>query len=267
MLLDPLHFAPIFIPLAGSTAGYVRLPGNPGDGMIELATFQLARRFGVRLVPAIVELARREVRTSERCDLLLLAGGGSMGDATPYRHNYEIRDLVRQLSLDSIVLPQSFVGPESGSETHARVYVREAASLEHCPHGILAPDLALGYTPSNDPRRAPPKADCLVACRDGIEGLFATDDVRDPVRGYPMLGQADTQLIVDDYLRAAAAHERLVTDRLHFAIAGLIGGRHVTLLPNNYHKNRSMHETWLRHLGCHWADAPRQATNDIRATV
>jgi hypothetical protein len=49
--------------------------------------------------------------------------------------------------------------------------------------------------------------------------------------------------------------EHIVTDRLHFAIAGLMTGRDVSLLPNGYHKNRSMYETWLEDLGCHWLES------------
>jgi exopolysaccharide biosynthesis predicted pyruvyltransferase EpsI len=56
-----------------------------------------------------------------------------------------------------------------------------------------------------------------------------------------------------DYLTLAARHRRIITDRLHFAIAGLHAGRDVTLLANDYHKNRSMHETWLADLGCRFA--------------
>ena len=57
----------------------------------------------------------------------------------------------------------------------------------------------------------------------------------------------------------AADHRRIVTDRLHFAVAGLHAGRDVTLVANAYHKNRSMHETWLAGLGCRFADDSRQA--------
>jgi exopolysaccharide biosynthesis predicted pyruvyltransferase EpsI len=58
------------------------------------------------------------------------------------------------------------------------------------------------------------------------------------------------------YLALAARHRRIITDRLHMAIAGLHAGRDVTLLANAYHKNRSMHETWLAALGCRFADRP-----------
>jgi hypothetical protein len=37
------------------------------------------------------------------------------------------------------------------------------------------------------------------------------------------------------------------------------------LLPNSYHKNRSMYETWLRDLGCMFAPEPRAATELLEA--
>jgi hypothetical protein len=33
----------------------------------------------------------------------------------------------------------------------------------------------------------------------------------------------------------------------------------VTLVANDYHKNRSMHETWLADLGCRFAASPAEA--------
>jgi exopolysaccharide biosynthesis predicted pyruvyltransferase EpsI len=57
----------------------------------------------------------------------------------------------------------------------------------------------------------------------------------------------------------AARYRRIITDRLHCAIAGLHAGREVTLLPNNTHKNRSMHETWLADLGCRFAESVEAA--------
>jgi exopolysaccharide biosynthesis predicted pyruvyltransferase EpsI len=58
----------------------------------------------------------------------------------------------------------------------------------------------------------------------------------------------------------AARYRRIITDRLHCAIAGLHAGREVTLLPNNTHKNRSMHETWLAAFGCRFAVSRDAAT-------
>jgi exopolysaccharide biosynthesis predicted pyruvyltransferase EpsI len=70
----------------------------------------------------------------------------------------------------------------------------------------------------------------------------------------------------DEYLHLAARYESIVTDRLHFAICGLLLGRQVVLLPNSYHKNRSMYETWLRDLGCMFAPEPKAATELLEAS-
>jgi exopolysaccharide biosynthesis predicted pyruvyltransferase EpsI len=47
------------------------------------------------------------------------------------------------------------------------------------------------------------------------------------------------------------------------AIAGLHAGRDVTLLANGYHKNRSMHETWLAALGCRFAATSQAALRPL----
>ena len=39
-----------------------------------------------------------------------------------------------------------------------------------------------------------------------------------------------------EYLQLASRYESIVTDRLHFAICGMLLGRQVVLLPNSYHK-------------------------------
>ena len=66
-----------------------------------------------------------------------------------------------------------------------------------------------------------------------------------------------------EYLALAARHRRIVTDRLHFAIAGLHAGRDVTLVANDYHKNQSMHETWLASLGCRFAASAEESLRSV----
>ena len=58
-----------------------------------------------------------------------------------------------------------------------------------------------------------------------------------------------------EYILLAARYETIFTNRLHFAIAGLIAGRKVTLLPNSYFKNKSIWECWLKDLGCLWSES------------
>lgn len=247
MRLLPLPiFAPIFEPLCGRRVGYVRTPGNVGDRLIEAAAFQLLRHFGINF-----SVTRPPARAG--FDELVLPGGGSMGSF--YAVNQRIREQAMASGLPVSVLPQSFITPEHFA--YARVFVRERASLDLRSDALLAPDLALGFEMPRHWRlalgldarwrRRPDLGEGLWLRRDR-EGLFAgVRSAGDPAaRCRTAFG----------YLRLAARHTHVITDRLHFAIAALLCGRRATLLPNSYFKNRSMYETWLGALGCGWRDAP-----------
>ena len=234
-LLGPEAFAAVCAPLVGQRVGYVRPEGNVGDHLIEVAIIQLFAEYGIRW-----RRWRPDVPSdADGLDLLVFGGGGNMG--TRYIGNHDLRGRALASGLPVVILPQSFTSAED--RCFARVFVRERGSLAFCPEGILAPDLALGLT----------TAPCPAAVRDlgvflrrdqertGRKPLFARDPIR--LRRDPL-----------QYLALAARYRRIVTDRLHFAIAGLHAGREVTLLANDYHKNRSLHETWLADLGCRFAD-------------
>lgn len=235
-LVDRSAFAPVFEPFRGRKVGYMPMPGNVGDRLIDEAAFQLMRHFEVLYVvindPGTIPADVEE---------LLVAGGGNMGSF--YKDPIALR---RRLLADGrpvTVLPQSYTGPEEGA--YRRVFVRERASLAYCPGATLAPDLALGLRrlPFAEPtagaglwlRADPERRFGRVRCLGDPAGICATPA---------------------EYLALAGRHESITTDRLHFAIAGLLCGRKVTLLPNNYHKNRAVWEAWLGPLGCRWADAP-----------
>ena len=242
-LLDADRFAHVFNPMVGHRVGYVRSLGNVGDDLIELATFQLLDEFGIRWrMQSLAEPAD--------ADYLLFSGGGNMGFR--YANNHQIRSQALALGSPLIILPQSFTDRED--RPFAKVFVRERASLALRPDGILAPDLALGLAWPPHPR--PDRDLGIMLRRDreraGRRPLWACDPVK----------RCRTPA---EYLGLAARYRRIITDRLHFAIAGLHAGREVTLLANDYHKNRSMHETWLADLGCRFADDVAQAMERQRA--
>jgi hypothetical protein len=236
-LLQADAFAHVFEPLVGRRVGYVRPIGNVGDELIELAMVQLFADFGIRW-------SLWEPNGSAIHDVLVFGGGGNMG--TRYMNNHSLRGEALATGLPLVIMPQSFSTPEDRG--FARVYVRERESLKMHPVGILAPDLALGLRWPDPPR---PTREF---------GVFLRRD-RERVGRKPLLARDPVRLCTTPaaYLALAADHRRIVTDRLHFAVAGLHAGRDVTLVANAYHKNRSMHETWLARLGCRFADDARQA--------
>jgi exopolysaccharide biosynthesis predicted pyruvyltransferase EpsI len=238
-LLPLAAFDPIFAPLCGLRVGVVDGHGNVGDHLIYLATRQLLDTFGI-------EWITQQPENVERVDKLLLFGGGNLGSR--YERELDIRRRAvanaTRRGIPIIVLPQSLMAPESGPfET---VYVRERASLLHCPAGRLAPELVLGY--DYEPIAAVPTDPVGVFLRQDAERrVQRLPGIQDPAR----LCRTPA-----DYLALAGRYAHIITDRLHFAICGLLNRRRVTLLPNSYHKNRSLWETWLADLGCSWADDP-----------
>lgn len=238
-LLPLAAFATIFVPLRGQRVGVVDGFGNVGDHLIYLATRQLLDAFGI-------EWIAQSPDDRQPVDTLLLFGGGNLGSR--YQPDVDMRQRAAanaaSRGIPSIVLPQSLMSHEPGP--FARIYVRELASLQHCPHGVLAPDLALGYD-YEPPFETPVHETGLFLRQDPERRVASHDDSRDPA----MLSATPA-----NYLALASRYAHIVTDRLHFAICGMLNRRRVTLLPNSYHKNRSMWETWLADLGCEWADQP-----------
>jgi exopolysaccharide biosynthesis predicted pyruvyltransferase EpsI len=238
-------FAPVFQPLAGKRIGYVRPHGNVGDALIEWATRQLFQAFAVDW-----RFCDPEADGARDFDELVFGGGGNMG--TRYRNNWELRGKVLALGLPVTIFPQSFTSPEE--RPYRRVYVRERASAAFCPQAILAPDLALGLQCAAGQTATRGRGVFLRRDPERAAGLRWFS--RDPVR----LCSTPRK-----YLELAASYDSIVTDRLHFAICGLLARRETTLLANDYHKNESMYETWLKALGCRFARNVRAALRHRQA--
>jgi len=241
-LLPPSTFAPVFEPLRDRRIGFVRPFGNVGDLMIEAGTLQLFEHYDIDWTPF-------DPDAPAPVDELVFGGGGNMGDLHP--DNVALRARCMTHGLPMTILPQSFVSREQAG--YHRVWVRERISLRHCRSASLAPDLALGLAYETD---TPTEHETGVFLREDVESAVRRPaDTRDPV---PLCATPE------QYLELAARHAHIVTDRLHFAIAGLLTGREVTLLPNSYHKNEGVYEAWLADLGCHWARSVRRALSAAR---
>jgi exopolysaccharide biosynthesis predicted pyruvyltransferase EpsI len=233
----PLH-AFEFIPRVfhGKTVCHFINNGNVGDQLIWAATAQLFAQFGIRLLDWSSD-------NLAACDIIAYCGGGNMGGLYPSTR--ERRESLLQESRDKpiVILPQSYWSPEDFPAV--QVFVRERQSLRYAPAGAeLAPDLALGYTLEEDYEQ--PRHETGIFLRGDVEGNWpgvGTD---------PVYGCGNHR----DYLKKAARYAHVITDRLHFAVAGLHLGRRVTLLPGSYFKNRAFYEDWLAPMGCLWVDQP-----------
>jgi exopolysaccharide biosynthesis predicted pyruvyltransferase EpsI len=243
-LLDRLHFLPVFGPLVGYRVGLVHAAGtgNTGDRMIEHAAEQLLEHFGI------------QYRVQEpdgpwtNIDFILLFGGGNFG------HPFCIAEAERRAralhsGLPCIVLPQTIYGREDpGFEV---VWSRDITGLRIEIGSRLAPDLAMGWYPGIVSIGSPLDRIGLFL-NTGPEGLFHETHQYccDPRHAFSN---------PTEYVLGMASYQWVITDCLHAAIAALIARRRVTFLPTGLHKNRSIYDTWLRHLGCEWAWGPDAA--------
>ena len=184
----------------------------------------------------------------KRPDLIFYNGGGNLGPI--YADSFKKRLSAEAISLGIpiVVLPQSWSGIETALTGVTQWYAREAHSLRYAPkEAMLAPDLALAWQPDLE----------LPAPRYGHRDYFRMD--RESAGWSAKFGDSvgDPALLAktaDEYFLLAAECEGIRTDRLHFAIAGMIANRQVTLLRNSYFKNQAMYDLWLHGRGCRWED-------------
>ena len=239
-------FESVFSRFSGKKIGFIQMDGNVGDQLINLATTKLFIRFQINY-SLVSELELKEPTSLSQYDELVISGGGNMGSKYPICQ--EQRKFALKSGLPITILPQSFTDSHEDISGFKRVYVRENASFKLCKkydNVVYAPDLALGL--SDQYIMQPTLFSQGLFLREDMESTFmdTSQSIADPAKFLVTPWQ---------YLSFASMFEEIITDRLHFAIAGLIMGRKVTLLPNSYFKNESMFITSLRQFGCHWENS------------
>ncbi len=253
MRLLPIdRFEVVFGRYVGSSIrlGLVDGDGNAGDRLIYAATRQIMQEFGLKW-RTINMVADPPESYRDDVDELLLFGGGSMGLWAPMQR---IRQKALSTGIPCTILPQTWGAAEPGD--FLRQFIREEGSRVFCPHGILAPDLALGY---DWPEVAAPTKGKGVFLK--TQGLYIFDLQRWPIgpNRQPDPCEGGVCYTATDYIKLVSQYKHIVTDRVHLAITALGLGRRITLLPYGYHKNSSLWVGSLRALGCEWANRPEEA--------
>ena len=252
-LLSSTAFEEIFIPLIERQAGYLQLAGNVGDRLIQSGAHALFNHFKIDYT----EITSQQVFNQDlpnKIEVIVVSGGGNLGRFYP--DCYRLRQASLHCGLPVILLPQSFASFDEDLSAFKTGYVRETASLSVDSRFQLMPDLAL-FAPDTNALQAPTYP-VGIFLREDKESLFSDRELSiiDPVRN---------NYQPNDYIEFASRFEHVITDRLHFAIAALIAGRQVTLLPNTNGKNAAMFHTWLADLGCQWQPCPPIINYDIQA--
>lgn len=243
-LLEKEEFSKIFENFKNKSIGFVRMSSSTGDMIIEDAAMQMFTKFNV----SFKEINKRpnldviDLNFIKEVDEFAFNGGGCMGNF--YFQVFNLRMRFLEYKKPITVLPQTFVLSRDDAN-YEKVWIRETESLKFREDAFLAPDLALGYEYYGD----------LPKPKYKIGVWLRQDDEAIDVGGVKSLG--DPALIcknTKEYIWLASLYEKIITNRLHFAIIGLIARREVVLLPNSYFKNYSMWKTWLKDLGCKWSD-------------
>lgn len=238
-ILPPEAYSHVFSRWIGATAALFADSGNVGDRLIREGEKVLFDHYNIKIAPRVA---------TTRPDVAFWGGGGNMGSFYEYPRNERThaRTFAESWEIPLVVLPQSWMGFCNYPAMHN--YCREAYSLKYRPQGILAPDLALA---ANFRSRVSP----LFG-----DGFFLRIDQEQVKLGNIPAGNADPSVLVKDgtpqeYIDLAGRYNRIHTNRLHFAIAGIFAGCEVILYPNSYHKNRGVYDLWLHGRGVEWRDS------------
>lgn len=218
----------IFDKWRGKKASLIIVPGNAGDVLINAATRQLFQHYNITEV------------TSAEADVVFHCGGGNVSGR--YDFSQYAKEFIESSSY-KVILPQSIETTTSKIlEAADEVWLRENYSLALYPNAKFAPDLALAYRTALNPEHG-----------DAIDIAFRIDNEKSES---VMIGRDPATICHHHYayLNEAAKAKEIHTNRLHYAICGLILGKDVTLYPNDYHKTRGVWEANLAALGCKWKD-------------
>lgn len=232
-MLDLFRWQPILDAIAGRRCCYVAntTTGNWGDRLIDLGTTRFLSAAGVHF--ARVEESHVSFTRRDDYDVVLLFGSGSFGsrcsDVAMRR-----RRIMDHFRLPAILLPSSAwdCWEPFGESDH--VFVRDHVSYLICRDAYrqlgVVPDLAEAAAIAV----TTPVAECGILLRCDSAGLYPDSAVLDPV----------TAESLASYLATIAAFRRVFTDRLHVAIAAVVMGREVAVVPCRWHKIRGYYETW-----------------------
>lgn len=247
MLLPYSEFDSLFEPIKNKRVFFSEAFGWTGDSLIVASIRQLFKHYNVTEC------------NIETCDWIVESGGGNLGNhyLDSYNKRKKLIELAEKHNKKIIIMPKSFYGNiQEIPECIYRIYAREVITKNMIPNCLLAPCPALAFT--NFDVVGNPKYDFGLFIRSD-ENLFNAKDypynIGDP-RALIRFGIPEMFDLVSNY-------ETICTDRLHFAITGMLLKRKVILLPNSYFKNYGMYITWLSKLGCEWRHTPDEFKDRI----
>lgn len=214
-------------------------PGNWGDALINVGTVQFLEYIGCNFqqrsrTELLSEISR--LPDHDSLDALVIVGGGG-GWCETWSSTREFVSSIAPRTARVIVLPTTYALEKApGADDNVVYFSRDLnLSAEYLPEAQFCHDMAF-FLATDVPLE-----------RDTLQRLVAlrVDRERSPeAKGFEfsvdisLLGNAFSS--VEPLFQIINRYERIVSDRLHVAIAGCLLDKEVTLLPGNYGKSKQV---------------------------
>ena len=248
---------------------FIQPGGNFGDYLIYAGATKIAKEFEVNYFE--VAYGKFLNTSLNGFDVAYIHGSGGFN---PWWSGTPIKVLQRLLSSFKgivIVGPSSFhadseflhawikTAIETNTANRVILFARELPSFNFLVQNLANPieigldhDTALNLTRNDFFKKQPKRKYPLTILREDKEGLKVDTESNFFVR-------IDPALYCRSFPHWLEVHDKAVeicSNRLHSAILGTVLGIPTTLLPNSYHKNRSVWEFSLQARGVQWAEKP-----------
>jgi exopolysaccharide biosynthesis predicted pyruvyltransferase EpsI len=246
---------------------FIEPGGNFGDHLIYKGAYKLAAVAGLQYT--VLSFAEFEQRKFTADDTLYIHGGGGFVPWWSGKPMKMLKKLSAEFQGTLIVGPTTFSQDADyirgvlkdclGSHRFKELFMftREEVSYGILKEHLTSPaqifcdhDTALNLIKSDLVKdQDPPKRYTIYAIRQ--------DKERPEGQGYNYLSWLDPIDVSSTFEEWLMFHRRartIVTNRTHSTIVGTILGIPTIMLPNSYHKNRSVWEFSLRQRGVEWRD-------------
>lgn len=244
-------------------------PGNWGDALINVGTYQFLESIEVQYEVLrrqdLLHLLSQSGDESGTFDALIIVGGGGGWCETWSSTRAFVAEIAPRVS-HVIVLPTTYELPPVENAENITYFARDfQMSKEVVPDAIFCHDMAFFLDISMEPESV--KLPRLVALRvdkekspEAVPFQFSID--------VSLLGDAFSSVL--PFFQIVNRFDRVVSDRLHVAIAGCLLGKDVTLLPSLYPKSRSvylssMHGSYPDCRFSNWGDFKFWPVSELRS--
>ncbi|GAB3273972.1 hypothetical protein [Arthrobacter pigmenti] len=223
---------------SGKRIFFVPNIGNWGDALINAGTTQFLDAAGIEYTeinrPKVTQLRKALEGTGMRLDntLLIAGGGGAFCETWPSTRNF--LDANAALFDHTVLLPTTFELPPLDIDPDRISYFGRDryTSLENNPDSMFCHDMAFYLQLQRSP------AEPVIE-----QGHFFRDDKeRHPEAVMPgdnldLSAQGHHMQPAPPFFQILAPYRKILTDRMHVAIAGSLLGREVVLYPGSYFKS------------------------------